>query len=268
MVKRGRKALSYWEDYCIVCGEGDLLMCCAKCPAVAHIECVGLTEIPEGDWVCKKCDGTSSSGSNTSAQHQLREPIQAFSPFPTPTIPTTVGVVKKKMKVLELFSGTGSISNYCERYPDIYEPVISVDFDPQWNPTILTDIRKWNYSNYDQDTFDIIWASPPCTEFSRAKTVGVRDLQSANDIVATTLEIIDYMKPKIYFIENPATGLLCDMNYMSHLPYVDVDYCMYSTFGYRKRTRIYTNLTGFMPLQGPSRRAKLGRTRFLASRQA
>ncbi len=273
MGKRGRKPNSYWDDYCYVCDEGDLLMCCAKCPTVAHHGCVNLKTIPEGKWYCTKCDhlnpashsfglnpnvskGSDSNGTSSNTLQEVvtvpvpvREPIKAFTPFPSPHVPSTVGVVKKKIKVLELFSGTGSISKYCKSYPDIYDPVISVDFDPQWNPTILTDIQKWNYSKYAQHTFDIIWASPPCTEFSRAKTIGVRDLQGANDIVATTLEIIDYMRPKVYFIENPATGLLCDMSYMSHMPYVDVDYCMYSTFGYRKRTRIYTNLKGFAPLK-------------------
>ena len=35
-------------------------------------------------------------------------------------------------------------------------------------------------------------------------------------------------------------------NYMDY-PYYDVDYCMYSNWGYRKRTRIWTNLKGFEP---------------------
>lgn len=35
--------------------------------------------------------------------------------------------------------------------------------------------------------------------------------------------------------------------YMMHRPHYDVDYCMYSDFGYKKRTRIWTNLEGFEP---------------------
>ena len=35
--------------------------------------------------------------------------------------------------------------------------------------------------------------------------------------------------------------------YITDLPYYDVDYCMYSDFGYKKRTRIWTNLKNFNP---------------------
>ena len=35
----------------------------------------------------------------------------------------------------------------------------------------------------------MIWASPPCTEYSCAKTVGVRDIDKANDIVLRTISV-------------------------------------------------------------------------------
>ena len=63
-------------------------------------------------------------------------------------------------------------------------------------------------------------------------------------ILRKTEEIIDYFKPKYYFIENPQTGRM--KNYIDR-PYYDVDYCKYSDWGYRKRTRIWTNLEGFEP---------------------
>ena len=44
-----------------------------------------------------------------------------------------------------------------------------------------------------------------------------------------------------WFMENPKTGRLKDRPYMKGLPYYDVDYCMYSDWGYKKRTRIWTN---------------------------
>ena len=58
-------------------------------------------------------------------------------------------------------------------------------------------------------------------------------------------EIIDYFKPPLYFIENPQTGKMKD--YISDRPYYDVDYCKYSDWGMRKRTRIWTNKIGFEP---------------------
>jgi len=38
-------------------------------------------------------------------------------------------------------------------------------------------------------------------------------------------KIIDYLKPKYYFIENPQTGKMKE--YITR-PFYDVDYCMYS----------------------------------------
>lgn len=48
-------------------------------------------------------------------------------------------------------------------------------------------------------------------------------------------------------MENPQTGLLKDQDVVFGIPYYDVDYCMYSDFGYKKRTRIWTTKDDFNP---------------------
>ena len=56
-----------------------------------------------------------------------------------------------------------------------------------------------------------------------AKTVGVRNINKANDIVLRTIAIIEFLSPKYYVIENPQTGKLKDQWMMYGVPYVDVD---------------------------------------------
>jgi len=48
---------------------------------------------------------------------------------------------------------------------------------------IKTDIMNWDYKIFEPCSFDIIWASPPCTEYSRALTTRPRKIEEANEIV-------------------------------------------------------------------------------------
>lgn len=149
------------------------------------------------------------------------------------------------MHVLELFSGYGSVTEYFATKRGI--TVVSLDMDPKMQPSICADILKWDYeAAFPRGHFDIIWASPECKEYSRANQKGWRDLRLADSLVCKTLEIINYFKPRSWYIENPQTGLLKTRPFMQGLPYYDVTYCMYG-FDYMKPTRIWTNVAGFQP---------------------
>lgn len=148
------------------------------------------------------------------------------------------------MKVLELFSGTGSIGKALQ----LGDFSLSIDSNPNnnpiINPTIRCDILQWDYKQYQPGYFDYIHASPPCQSYSIANAKKSRrdiGLPLADSLVQRTLEIIAYLKPKAYTIENPQTGYLKTRPFMFGIPFVDVDYCRYGSI-VRKRTRLWTNV--------------------------
>ena len=143
--------------------------------------------------------------------------------------------------MLELFSGTGSVGQVAK---ELGYDVISLDRDLEAH--IQIDIMDWDYTDLPPWMFDVIWASPPCTEYSRAKTCGTRDIEGSNEVVKRTLEIIEYFKPKYWIIENPQTGLLKEQEFMMWIPYNDIDYCKYG-MPYRKRTRLWNNIDSWHP---------------------
>ena len=156
------------------------------------------------------------------------------------------------VKVLELFSGTGSVGKCCKA---LGWDVVSVDMLLPADHQV--DIMNFDYKQYSKDEFDIVWASPPCTEYSnlqncwlgRKKKDGIiytkeimnKNMNEADKLVLKSFEIIDYFNPHYWFLENPAKGKLKSRDIMKGRPFYDVSYCMYSDWGYEKRTRIWTN---------------------------
>lgn len=153
------------------------------------------------------------------------------------------------MNVLELFSGTGSVGTTLEM---MGYNIISVDIsDKFYNPTHKIDILEWDYTIYPKNFFKIIWASPPCRTFSTLRRLFHKKENIENDIQNEGLpplrkaqEIIEYFQPEKWYIENPKTGRMKEFMDCS---FYDVDYCMYCDWGYKKATRIWTNVKGFKP---------------------
>ena len=104
--------------------------------------------------------------------------------------------------------------------------------------------------------FDMIWASPPCAEYSRALTRRPRKLEEGNRTAIRTLELIRDLRPRFWCID-PQTGLLKRRPFMANLQWSDVTYCKYG-YPYKKATRLWHNLP-WEPQHGPccarSRRA-------------
>lgn len=144
------------------------------------------------------------------------------------------------MRTLELFAGTGSFSKGIKRlFPDAQ--CIMVDLLNRFEPTHCVNLLEWDYRIYPPGHFNIIWGSPPCTNYSIAKTKGERDLEGADALVRKVFEIIDYFKPTAWIIENVGTGLLVErMKAIRDVPVFLTDYCCYGK-PVRKRTALWSN---------------------------
>ena len=131
------------------------------------------------------------------------------------------------MRLLNLCSGTGSV---IAPFRNNGWEVVEVDWDNRFDPTHVVDITAWDYTMYPQDHFDVIWASPDCTQYSRARTTAKtpRNFAKADTLVWRCLCIIEHFRPTCWFVENPDSGLLKTRDIVRHLEYVRVDYCMYS----------------------------------------
>ena len=106
-----------------------------------------------------------------------------------------------KMLMLDLFSGKGGASQAMrERGWDI----ITVDINPDFEPDICTDITTFHYSG---PVPDLIWASPPCIEFSKASlpaswACNMIPAEPDINLMLAAKRIIDDVKPRWWVIEN------------------------------------------------------------------
>ena len=144
------------------------------------------------------------------------------------------------MKLLEMFSGTGSVGTVAK---DMGWDVVSLDLK---GADINCDILQWKYKKYPVKYFDFVFSSPPAFKYNRVNTNDVRKIDETNKIVLKILEVINYFKPQVFVIQNPQSSLLKEQEFMKKLPYYDLDFCKYG-FEYRRRTRLWTNLEGWQP---------------------
>ena len=150
---------------------------------------------------------------------------------------TNLSQIGLGLKALDLFSGTGSVGI---RLRELGFEVTSLDVDLNRKPDIRGDILQWDYKkDYPPNYFSLIAAGVPCNEYSPAKTRGERDITHADKLVEKTLEIIRYFQPPLWWIENPRLGYLKTRECVKGVPYIDVDYCQFSDWGYQKPTRIW-----------------------------
>ena len=110
-------------------------------------------------------------------------------------------------RMLDLCSGFGGAS---EAFLQNGWDVIRIENNPllaDVENTTLVDLFEWDYEA--EDPFDLIWASPPCREFSTAyaapRSVAAREGREYApnmDILVKVIEIITFFNPEHWVIEN------------------------------------------------------------------
>ncbi len=112
------------------------------------------------------------------------------------------------MRVLDLFCGMGgwSIGFHREGFECVGLDIVDVGYPYQF---IHSDIRNFSGNN-GLGSFDVVVASPPCTEFSRLKTLyghghnrkAPADPEKGMELVREAKRVIDEVNPKYWLIEN------------------------------------------------------------------
>ena len=162
------------------------------------------------------------------------------------------------MKLLELFCGTKSVSKVAET---MGIECITLDYDKKYEPTYCMDIlnvnEEWLKSFVKRHgTIDIIHASPDCRHYSKIRfnweALGYPkpDLEYADSLVLQARYVINYLKPKWWFLENPATGLLKTRGLLDDVPMKRCCYCKYDTdgtFPTKKETAIWGSVENWKP---------------------
>lgn len=157
------------------------------------------------------------------------------------------------MIVLELFAGTRSISKQFEKRG---HKTYSIEWNKEFeNIDLYEDIN--NITTKDIIKLcgcvpDVIWASPDCSTYSISAISHHRKKEQNGNLKAVSeyakfcdktnkhvLDLIQELKPKLYFIENPRGGLR-KMDFMKGLYRYTVTYCQYGDKR-MKPTDIWTN---------------------------
>lgn len=158
-------------------------------------------------------------------------------------------------KILELFAGSRSVGKAAEK---LGWQVFSSDIKAFDGIDYVTDIFDFDVTKVPFKP-DVIWASPPCTGFSimafryhwtKGKDGYIPKSEMALKCIAMvkkTIELIEYFKPKYFYIENPR-GMLRKMDFMKDFTRHTVTYCQYGDTR-MKPTDIWTNNKNWKPKQ-------------------
>lgn len=106
-----------------------------------------------------------------------------------------------KRILVDLFAGLGGASEAFVQHPDW--KVFRIDNSPLVESVdcmIQCDMIEFDCRNLGIEKIDVIWASPPCTEFSTARVPQIQNPDLT--LIKRTIEIIEATNPRAWIIEN------------------------------------------------------------------
>ncbi len=144
-----------------------------------------------------------------------------------------------KYLMVDIFAGLGGASSAFVGHPDwdVIRVEISevVDREVLFNEADYTladyqsyiwgDITKWEtfqdlITQIDSRTIDLLWMSPPCTEFSLARNPKIEN--PGIDLLFTSMALKDSLSPRYWIIEN-VKGAIKKFNKIVGLPVYKLD---------------------------------------------
>lgn len=142
--------------------------------------------------------------------------------------------------MLDLFSGLGGASEAFYQCPGW--SVLRIDNNPLLSgvpATVITDVDNLAPIFY-KEKLDLVWASPPCTEFSGGfsspKSIasrsegGLESYKPNMSLLEKAIEIIEIVKPKYWVIENVAGSIRYFREYLGEPRQIIGPYVLWGNF--------------------------------------
>ena len=150
--------------------------------------------------------------------------------------------------MLDLYSGFGGASEAMVR--DDTWSVLRIENNPLLGGvpyTVIDDVRNLQPQNYghrfragrNKPKIDLIWASPPCREFSSgyfspksiwSREHGIESYQPNMELLEAALRIIEIVKPKYWVIENVVGSIRYFEEYLGEPRQIIGPYVLWGNF--------------------------------------